>query len=56
MAADAAGAVFGEFPGYGVYEYTPGVTAWRQLTAGNATLLAADSAGDVAGEFPGYGL
>ena len=38
LAADAAGAVFGEFPGYGVQEYDP-YRGWFLLTPSACSLL-----------------
>jgi hypothetical protein len=55
LAADPQGDVAGNFPGYGVLEYTP-VRGWTVLNGTNATALAMDAQGDLVAEFPGYGV
>jgi hypothetical protein len=39
LGADGLGSVYGEFVGYGVWEYDP-YRGWHQLTAADASLLA----------------
>jgi hypothetical protein len=55
LTADTQGNVTAEFPGFGVWQYTPG-TGWKQLTVANASLLAAGASGVAFGEFSNYGV
>jgi hypothetical protein len=55
LADDPAGDAAAEFPGYGVWRYTP-AAGWKQLHPVDVTLLAMDALGDVVVNFPGYGV
>jgi hypothetical protein len=46
----------GQFGNQGVWEYSPSMSTWVQLTAAYATKVAADPLGDVVGLFSGYGV
>jgi hypothetical protein len=47
--------VAGEFPGYGVWEWTS-ANSWQQLTQVDASQLVVDPAGNVVADFKGYGV
>ena len=55
LVANANGMVVGNFPGYGVQLYRPGL-GWVQLTPSAASSLDIDGLGDIVGNFPGYGV
>jgi hypothetical protein len=55
LASDSQGSVVAEFPGAGVWLFTPS-TSWRQINGVDATALAMDPYGNVAATFPGFGV
>jgi hypothetical protein len=52
----AAPGVVAEFPGAGVWQYSPAGGTWVQLTAADAASLASNAAGSIVGDFKGAGV
>jgi len=56
LAADAAGDVFADYAGYGVFRYTPSVGSWKMVNGTDAVAMAVDPRGDVFLSYNGAGV
>ncbi len=56
LAVDALGDVFADFPGYGVYRYTPSLGSFQMVDGVDAVAIATDARGDLFASFTGAGV